>query len=186
MTPKLDRRQIESTTSQMPDNEQVKNLSQLGRELADEIAVKEELDKAVAESSAKIQRLQEVTIPQLMNELGLEEIKLPTGEKIALQPVFGASVPDERKPAAWQWLRDNGHEALIKVTLVAAFGMGEEKEANMARAALSSNGITFKDKEDVHASTLKSFVKDQYESGKTFPEALFGAFTKTIAKVKTK
>lgn len=186
MTKKLDRREIESTTSQMPDNEGLKNLSALGRELAQELAVKAELELAVAESEGKIARLQETTIPDLMNTLGLEEIKLPTGERIALQPVFGASVPDARKPEAWQWLRDNGHGALIKVTLLCAFGMGEEKDAVKAKETLAAANVPFKEKEDVHASTLKSFVKDQYEAGLTFPEKLFGAFTKTIAKIKTK
>lgn len=184
--PKLNREEITDTTSRMPDNQALKGLAELGRELSFELGVQEELQKAIAESQAKTQRLQEVTIPDLMVNLGLEEIKLPSGEKIALQPVFGASVPDERKPKAWAWLRDNGHGAIIKSKVTLEFGMGEDEKLKIAQDILSEANLQFVAKEDVHASTLKSFVKDQYENGLTFPEALFGAFTKTIAKIKTK
>lgn len=176
----------ENPLSEMSDNQGLKSLADLGNELIVELGIQEELEKEIAASKLKTTRLSDVTIPEKMAELGLEEIKLKSGHKLALQPVFGSSIPDVRKPEAWKWLRDNGYGSLIKTTLGCAFGMGEEDEARRTIALLEDQGISFKSKEDVHASTLKSFVTEQYENGKTFPEALFGAFTKTIARIKTK
>lgn len=176
----------ENPLAEMTDNQGLKSLADLGNELIVELGIQEELEKEIATSKIKTQRLTDVSIPEKMAELGLEEIKLKSGHKLALQPIFGASVPDTRKPEAWKWLRDNGYGSLIKTTIGLSFGMGEENAAYEARVALSAAGVSFNDKEDVHPSTLKSFVTEQYENGKTFPEALFGAFTKTIAKIKTK
>ena len=169
----------------MPDSLALRDLAELGSKYAKELAIQEELEKAIAESKAITTRLQDVTIPDLMSNLGLEEFKLKTGEMVKLKPVFGASVAEVRKPEAWAWLRNNGYGSLIKVTLGCKFGMGEEDLSFKAEEALKANGIPYTCKEDVHASTLKSFVTEQYEEGKTFPEALFGAFTKTIAQIKS-
>lgn len=179
-------RAVENVTSQMPDNQQVKNLSELGRELALELGVQAELEKAIEESKARTSRLQETLIPDLMVELGLEEIKLPTGEKIALKSVYGASVSEERAPVAWQWLRDNGYGSLVKNVVACNFGMGEDELANKLKVTLHKANIPFINKESVHFKTLESFVKDRYENGDKFPEELFGAFTKTVARIKTK
>jgi len=176
---------IAESSSQVPADQGLKSLSELGQEYARELAIQEELAKEIELSKAKTTRLSEVTIPEKMTELGLEEFKLKTGDKVTLQPVFGASVPDARKPEAWAWLRDNGHGSLIKTKFSMDFGMGEEQEVIKVTDVLKANGIAFKEKEDVHASTLKAFVTEQYENGKKFPEALFGAFTKTIARIKT-
>jgi len=175
---------IKSTTEKMPGDEGIKSLSELGSKLALELNVQAELNKAIEESKKITQQLQDVAIPEKMVELGLEEIKLPSGEKIALVPVFGASVPDARKPEAWGWLRANGHGALIKTTFNMAFGMGEEKESERAKVTLLGANLPFREKEDVHPGTLKAFVKERYEKGEKFPEQLFGAFTKTIAQIK--
>lgn len=176
---------VREAMTQMPDNKGLATLAELGREYAVELATQDELSKALQESKVKSQRLEEVAIPELMNQLGIDELKLKTGDTIKLQPVYGASVPDERKPAAWAWLRENDFGSLIKTTFKMSFGMGEEKEVEKAKVALDKKNIPYICIEDVHGSTLKSFVKERYEKGEKFPEAIFGAFTKTIARLKT-
>jgi hypothetical protein len=176
---------VREAMTQMPDNKGLATLAELGRDLSIELATQDELAKALQESKAKSQRLEEVAIPELMQQLGIDELKLKSGDKISLQPVYSASVPDERKPAAWAWLREHDFGSLIKTTFKMSFGMGEEKEVDKAKVALDKKGIPYICIEDVHASTLKSFVKERYEKGEQFPEAIFGAFTKTVARLKT-
>jgi hypothetical protein len=172
--------------SELPSSAPLQELSELGRQLEVSLGIRDELEKAIQEENAKIARLSDVTIPELMNNLGLEEIKLKSGTKVTLQPVYGASVPDERKPEAWAWLRSHNFGALIKNTIKCEFGLGEETRYQEVKKRLDAEAVIYVAKEDVHASTLKSFVKDRYEKGETFPEKLFGAFTKTIAKIKKK
>lgn len=172
-----------------PSNESLSELSELGRQLEVERGLVEELGRAIAESQAKITKLSETTIPELMNAVGLEEIKLKSGTKVTLKPVYSASLPVkdlQKRQEALQWLKDNDQGALIKAAISMKYGMGEEETAKMVMLLLSDHNVDFEAKEDVHASTLKAFVKERYEKGESFPEELFGAFTKTVAQIKTK
>lgn len=182
--PKQKSSEVSETVAQVPQDQGLMSLAEMGQQYARELAIQEELEKAIAESRIITTRLAEVAIPEKMTELGLEEFKLKTGDKVTLQPVFGASVPDARKPEAWAWLRQEGHGSLIKSKIDMSYGMGEEAKQEAVIRLLTANYVDFRLKEDVHAATLKAFVTEQYESGKKFPEALFGAFTKTIARIK--
>lgn len=175
-----------ASVKEAPSNDKLSELSQLGTQLEVELGIIEELEKAIEESKLKIASLQEKQIPDLMRSVGLEEIKLSSGTKVALQPVYSASLPKDemKREEALAWLRINDHGALIKNTIFMAYGMGEEGEAQLVKDYLGAKGIPFSAKEDVHAMTLKAFVKERYEKGEQFPEELFGAFTRTVAQIK--
>ena len=52
--------------------------------------------------------LREETVPCAMQELGLTEIKLETGESISIKSEVFASIPSDKKEAAFGWLREQG------------------------------------------------------------------------------
>lgn len=175
-----------SIASEAPSTDKLSELSTLGTALEVNLQIIEELEKEIETTRIKVATLQEKTIPDLMRAVGLEEIKLTSGTKVTLQPVYSASLPkeEERRREALQWLRDNEQGALIKEGIYMAYGMGEEEAAKFAKITLSEKGIPFLAKEDVHFKTLQSFVKERYEKGEKFPEELFSAFTKTVALIK--
>ena len=74
------------------------------------------------------------------------------------------------------WLRDNGHEDLIKNTISVNFGRGEDESASKLREALNNEGSSYTDKTGVHSQTLKAFVREQVESGQNLPLDLLGVF----------
>lgn len=128
--------------------------------------------------------LENETLPTILGAMGMSEFKTDTGVKIAVHPIYGCSVPDERKPEAWAWLRDNDFGSLIKNTIKVVFGKGEDEKAEKLTTDLLLARIPFELKEDVHASTLKATIKELYEKGIEFPESTFGAFTKKIAQIE--
>jgi len=178
---------VASVVENAPSSTNLGELSELGRQLEIELSIIEELEKSIGESKLKVASLQEKQIPDLMRSVGLDEIKLSSGAKVTLAPVYSASLGKEaeRRGEALNWLREHGQGALIKNTINMGFGMGEEEQARAVEVLLFNAKVPFVSREDVHAATLKAFVKEQYENGKQFPEELFGAFTKTVAQIKT-
>ena len=143
--------------------------------LADTIALSEKQDKL---SKILMER-----IPDIMDELALEDFKMLDGSKITVKKDVKASISEERKPAAFAWLRQNDFDGIIKTNVSAAFGKGETEQAEQARAALVAAGFEATVAESVHYQTLKAFVKERLEAGTKIPMETFGVFEFKIAKI---
>jgi hypothetical protein len=123
-------------------------------------------------------------LPAALQEYGLSELTMADGSKISVQTVISASISKERQPDAHDWLRDHGHGDLIKNTVSVTFGRGQDDAAKDVVRVLQSNGLDPEQKEAVHPSTLKAFVKEQIEKGSEIPSETFGIFIgqKTVIK----
>jgi hypothetical protein len=119
--------------------------------------------------------LREETLPMAMQELGLSDVKLATGEKIVVKQDVYLAVPAERKEEAWAWLEDHGFGGLIKTEVKAAFGRGEVDAALGVLSGLRAEGVDAVLKRDVHAQTLKAWAREQIAAGADLPMDLFGA-----------
>lgn len=120
-----------------------------------------------------LRRVSEELLPAAMMEAGgLREITLQTGEKISVVPFYAATISAANRERAHQWLREHGHADLIKHTITASFGRGEDEEAKVARLALEGIGVEVADEERVHPQTLKAFVREQTESGVDLPDSM--------------
>lgn len=122
-------------------------------------------------ASEDLRQIVEIKMPEIMMEIGIEQIKLTTGEKCTMKPFYSASIDKENPFPAFQWLKDHGHDSLIKNKVEASFGKGEEKRVQELMETLAPLG--FINTKSVHASTLKAFVKEQVEAGTPPPEELF-------------
>lgn len=123
-------------------------------------------------------------LPEALQEYGLSELTMADGSKISVQTVISASISKERQPDAHDWLRDHGHADLIKNTVSVTFGRGQDETAKDIVRVLQSNGLDPEQKEAVHPSTLKAFVKEQIEKGSEIPSETFGIYIgqKTVIK----
>jgi hypothetical protein len=74
----------------------------------------------------------------------------------------------------YKWLRENNFGSLIRTEVVAQFGMGEDKKAVALTLSLLKRKYDVIQKQSVHPSTLKAFVKEQLEKehGITLPSVL--------------
>ena len=94
------------------------------------------------------------------------------------------SVPAEKKRDAYAWLRESGFGDLIKNTVAIDFGRGEDDNAEALKEYCQEHGMTYSDKEGVHAQTLKAFIKEQMAKGVDVPLELFGAYPYSKAVIK--
>tara|TARA_R100000951_G_scaffold115653_1_gene124444 strand:+ start:3007 stop:3531 length:525 start_codon:yes stop_codon:yes gene_type:complete len=135
-------------------------------------------DKEQELSTLKDQHKQvsQTDLPEALAETGLSEIKLLDGSKISVNQFYNASIPKDKVEQAFTWLRDNGHEDLIKNTITCDFGRGEDGNAKVLKETLTGSGVSYTDKTAVHPQTLKAFVREQVESGQNLPLDLLGVY----------
>jgi len=128
-------------------------------------------------ASEMLRTLLEQKIPDVMMEIGIDEIRLGTGEKLIKKPYYSASIKPENQDVAFKWLYDNGHDSLIKNKIEATFGKGEDELAEKLFKVIEETtpGIASM-KKSVHPMTLKSFVKEQCEAGTPPPAEPFSLF----------
>jgi hypothetical protein len=73
---------------------------------------------------------------------------------------------------------------LIKNNVICSFGRGEDEKAAEFAQAARERGLSPEQKQDVHAQTLKAWVRERVEGGDSFPMDLFGAFVGQRATIK--
>ena len=131
--------------------------------------------------------LSEQTIPNLMQQAGVELIKLEGGISVEVKPFYSARIPASKSEEAFQWLRDNGHGDLIKNQVSLEFGMKQDNEAKSIVEELKSKGLPVKQKTTVHPSSLRGLVREQIQDlGKDVPAELFGTYVANKTKITTK
>ena len=131
--------------------------------------------------------LSEQTIPNLMQQAGVELIKLEGGISVEVKPFYSARIPASKSEEAFQWLRDNGHGDLIKNQVSLEFGMKQDNVAKSIVEELKSKGLPVKQKTTVHPSSLRGFVREQIQDlGKDVPAELFGTYVANKTKITTK
>jgi hypothetical protein len=151
-------------------------------QLAAELKVNE-AENALAQAAMALKAIAEHDIPDLMESLNLLEFKTTTGIHITVEEKIRASIPEERKPEAFAWLRKNKHDALIQRVVAVTFGKGEDSKATELLELLHQQKLQLSDKSSVHASTLAAFVREQLREGKDLPIETFGVFRQKASKI---
>ena len=110
-------------------------------------------------------RLSEEDLPQKMAELGMQDLRLEDGSRITIDMFYATRINKNNRGAAHAWLRQQGHGDIIKNQVSVSFGKGEDETALETMTLLEKEGLFPDQKESVHPSTLKGFVKERIESG---------------------
>src|SRR5210317_1016119 len=95
---------MESIKAEASPNDLSQKVIEL-KDLEDEIANAEESIKKLKEK-AKI--ISQIEIPEMMETMNIKKLKLKDGETVEVGKFYSASIPDENKEGAFEWLRNNG------------------------------------------------------------------------------
>jgi hypothetical protein len=136
------------------------------------LRAREQHEAALAECErlkAAVVRIEQVDLPELMQEMGLSSFKLQSGETVDLTQDVSCGISEAVRPSAHHWLIEHGFGGLIKAEVKVSFDRGDITAAQVFAA---TNGGELIDR--VHPSTLKTFVKERMEAGDMPPEELFG------------
>lgn len=157
--------------------EKLESLGNYAKEARELQVTIEQMEEALKQKGERLRQILEQSMPDVMMEIGIDEIRLTTGEKLIKKPYYSASIKPENQDAAFSWLRANGHDALIKNKVEGSFGKGEDDSVAKIMETLNevAPGV-FSCKASVHPMTLKSFVKEQCEAGTPPPAETFNLF----------
>jgi len=134
----------------------------------------------------KARDFEERIIPEMMQEAGVSLLKLADGSTVEVKPFYAAKIPESRVDEAFGWLRNKGHEDLIKNTVTAQFNRGQDNQVSELIKVCEEHGFNYNKKEKVEPMTLKAFVKEQVEGGKELPFDLFGVYIANKTKITNK
>jgi hypothetical protein len=142
------------------------------------------LDDELKVAKANVMRTEREDLPALMTELELTEFTLLDGSKVEVKPDVACGIPKALHNKAIEWLKANEFGGLIKHQVIVSFTREEEEQAKEFTDYVLDEHIGAPEiKEFVHPATLKSFVKEQMEAGKSPPAELFGIFPYSVAKI---
>jgi hypothetical protein len=158
----------------------------MARDLVAAEKMVEAAEARLAEAKTALNQIKQTDLPDLMDELDVQEFRLGDGTVIRVEEKIRASIPKASKEAAVAWLVANGHEKIIKLQVVAEFGKDSARQASKALAAL--DGVDeiklVKQTRDVNAQTLAAFAREQLREGVQLPTALLGILRQRFASVK--
>ena len=151
----------------------------------DEIA---NLEEQLKDKKAEADDISSRVIPELLAEQGLSEIKLADGSKVAVKKEFRCTLPKDevKREAAYQWLRDNKLEDIIKNNVFVTFGRGEDDKAEQLLNLAADNGFQPQQKSDVAWATLTALFKERVEAGLDMPSEVFNTWIKDKTKISRK
>jgi len=151
------------------------------RDKEDRIASLEEDLKAEKKALLKL-RMEDM--PAMLAEIGISSFSLDDGSQVEVKQTYGASILVNNRPQAYEWLRENGYDDIIKNSVICQFGRGEDDQASAFAAFAQQQGYVPEQKTEIHPQTLRAFVKERVEEGDEFPMELFGAWVGQRAVIK--
>lgn len=162
-----------------------KDLSQLVEQLTQVKKQIEDAEQELKRLNGIKYKIECVRIPDLMEEMGQTKGTF-NGVEIKLVQRVDAKISEDNKEKAFAWLRDNGHDGIIKNDVTMSFSKGEDNLAGDVIGILREKGFDPKQRTSVHGNTLKSFIRDGLEKGIPLELDLLGAYVRNVAEIRRK
>jgi hypothetical protein len=144
-----------------------------------------DLTDSLKEKEENYRKLTEQTIPEAMAEAGMRKFVMEDGSLVDIKPFYGASIPKARQAEAFDWLRKNGFDDIIKNTVSVRFGRNEDELCRRLLDLLGQQGYPAEQTEKIEPQTLKAWVKERVEKGQPVDSELFGVYIGQKAIIKS-
>ena len=183
MAEKIFDEMFDDTTLDKIEENTMKSLSSLVKDL-DQLTI--DINKKEEElKSLKLQKhlMSTEQIPTMMDEMGVQRLDVEN-LSVSLKPLINASIPPTRREEAYQWLRENDLDDIIKNDVIMSFGKGEDNMAGDIMYELEQRGMHPEKKTHIHSMTLKAFIRERVEKGLPIDLDLFGAFVARTTDIK--
>jgi hypothetical protein len=135
-----------------------------------------EAKQILRELEAKEKQISQELIPEALQEAGVSSLTLKDGSKVEVRSKYAARIPIKFTEDAFKYLKDKGHDDIIKNEVVIRFGRGEEDKATTLVKELDKRGLMPDQKRRIEPMTLKGFVREQIEKGTDLPQDKFGVY----------
>jgi len=168
------------------------DMQRLNTLVHEQLLAEEEVARAEASLSRakkKLARLSEYVIPDVMEEMGINEYKTNDGLTITLKQAIRASISEINRSDAFGWMTDHDHEAMIKTSIVIEKPalLDDFDNAEQIKEALQfvMDSLPSSENKSIHSSTLSAFIRDKLEDGEEIPMDTFSVFRQVTSVIKT-
>ena len=146
----------------------------------------ENLEKDIKDIKEQADKISSEIIPNMLAEQGLSSLKLADGSAVEVRKSYSCTIKKDGTDAAYQWLRENGLEDLIKNEVFVTFGKGEDNKAEQLLGLAEQEGFEPQQKSKVEPMTLKALYRERIEAGLDMPSDTFNLFVKDQTKISRK
>jgi len=158
-----------------------------------------EAESLLKKVKAELELISDQALPDLMDDLGIESLKLTGGGTLKIDTTIRASLgrakDEERAEQAIAWLIASGHPHLVKHNVSVPLTAGqselgarliEELEALSERLNEENEAwsLCVEDKTDVNPGTLSAFVRGELKEGREVREDLLNVHRQRRCKIK--
>ncbi len=157
-------------------------LAKRAKELEKEI---EDIETILKERKDQQRKLMEESIPAMLQELGMSKFTMTDGSEIIVKPFYSASIPEDKRAQAYEWLREHGYDDIIKNTVSVRFGRNEDRLCETLLNQLREQNYPVEQAQKIEPQTLKAWVREQVERGSELPNELFGVYVGQRASIKS-
>ena len=158
-----------------PQDDTLTQIRNLSRKLIELIEQERDEELTLERTKQQIKEIAERSLPDLLNSVGLTEVRTAEGQIVGIKKDYYASIKKENQKSAFDWLRAHNMGGVIKEEIVVPKDQ---------RDALIAANISHEISGSVHASTLKALAKEQSEAGTPLPRELFGVYEANKVVVK--
>jgi len=149
-------------------------LAKRAKELEKEI---EDIESILKERKEQQRKMLAETIPAMLH--------MTDGSEIVVKPFYNASIKEDNRAQAYEWLREHGYDDIIKNTVSVRFGRGEDQLCESLLNQLREQNYPVEQAQKIEPQTLKAWVREQVERGSEFPTELFGVYVGQRASIKS-
>jgi hypothetical protein len=151
-------------------NDELAQLEKLVTSYKWEEAEVKSLEAELADAKARFNELSQVAIPELLNQHGLSEIRLRSGEKVIVKEDASVTVPDDKQQKFFDFLKERNNEDIIK--LLFQFKRMAPQKMQELFDFLNGYDYDYEFERNVHPQTLKKYFKDLLGIGQENREEL--------------
>jgi hypothetical protein len=158
------------------------------RELVDEqVRLQAELaalEQQVSDKAKELRQVEEQDLPDAMSAAGVESFTTSEGVVVKIKDDISISLAGEKMQNALRWLREHGHDDLIKAEVTITVPKGTDKKI-LARLYAGIERLKLKHDtgENVHTQTFKALLREQLEKGKEVDLSSLGAWKWRKSKI---
>ena len=176
----------EHLTSQIEkvDTKALGSVAELARDIRNQEDTIRHLEEKLKTEKKLLLKLSDEDLPAILDELGLQSFKLDDGSEVTVKSTYGATIRLDDREQAYDWLRQNEYDDIIKNTVSVQFGRGEDEKAKEFKELAENNRYAADQKTEIHPQTLRAFIKERVEAGDEFPMQLCGAWVGRRASIK--
>ena len=139
---------------EIPTDEKLGKLNLVCRKLVEKERQYAEYKSLASKTYEEIKDVKEKEIPDVMASLNISKFIMDDGTEIAIKDELYASVKEDKRTEALEWLDSQGLGDIIKHDITLSFARGEHEEAERIKDVLENNGQnSYLEKATVHPQT---------------------------------